>query len=151
MCLQERDAAQRVWCHLRVSFDWRGHWCGRIAFLVRTARSVSVSVRQASPGKYCRFSTLGTSRNHSSWSTNAAGIAMAYISNWAYYAVLYSQVVKAVNRLLAVARPAFYRKNFTIPNTCKLLVVVWLTAALQCVVFLVSMCKGPTDWARMNF
>lgn len=77
-------------------------------------------------GNPIRFSDPGI------WSKSRIGYAAGYFDSWSYTIVLYSQLIKSVNRLIAIVRPAFYYYRCNIPNTQKVILFVWIASALEC-------------------
>ncbi|KAH7676185.1 hypothetical protein AAVH_41905, partial [Aphelenchoides avenae] len=73
--------------------------------------------------------------DHSVWSKSTLRFSLIQVNMWTYYAILYNQLVKSLNRLFAIARPAFYLKHCTVRNTIKVLAITWTISALQCSVF----------------
>lgn len=128
--LISKHAAKHVGCQFRNPDDC---WDMDSQRTFRESPQICITPPESCPfrttvvrGNPIRFSDPGI------WSKSRIGYAAGYFDSWSYTIVLYSQLIKSVNRLIAIVRPAFYYYRCNIPNTQKVILFVWIASALEC-------------------
>ncbi|KAH7722797.1 CRE-SRX-13 protein [Aphelenchoides avenae] len=96
----------------------------------------------------CWCAPLVAFLDHDAWSRGSVGYGLSYISLMGSIVVVNVQLLKAVNRLVAIARPPLYYMHFTIAATRKILVLVWVLSALKCLPFAFDGCHIYYDGAN---